>query len=98
MVMIETLEAIQNIDAICAVDGLDAIVIGANDLAGSMGIPCVRGFRFARSLLGIAISPRPRRICFIHYTVLTETPSFSQNRRPEAKSIFQQIGAKQRAM
>ena len=41
MVMIETLEAIQNIDAICAVDGLDAIVIGANDLAGSMGIPCV---------------------------------------------------------
>lgn len=39
-VMIETLEAIQNIADICSVEGLDAIVIGANDLTGSMGIPC----------------------------------------------------------
>lgn len=38
-VMIETVEALDNIDAICAVDGLDCVVIGTNDLSGAMGVP-----------------------------------------------------------
>jgi len=38
-VMIETTEALENIEDICAVDGLDCVVIGANDLSASMGLP-----------------------------------------------------------
>lgn len=37
-VMIETTEAVRNIDAICSVKGLDCVVIGANDLSGAMGV------------------------------------------------------------
>ena len=36
-VQIEHIEAIKNLDAILATDGLSGIVIGPNDLAGSMG-------------------------------------------------------------
>jgi 2-keto-3-deoxy-L-rhamnonate aldolase RhmA len=35
VVQIEHFEAVENIDAICAVEGLDAILIGPNDLAAS---------------------------------------------------------------
>lgn len=38
-VMIETTDALENIDAICSVPGLDCVVIGANDLSGAMGLP-----------------------------------------------------------
>ncbi len=37
--MIETAEALDNLDAIMSVDGLDAIYIGPNDLAISLGCP-----------------------------------------------------------
>ena len=37
-VMIETVEAVQAIDDIVAIDGLDSVVIGFMDLSGSMGI------------------------------------------------------------
>jgi 4-hydroxy-2-oxoheptanedioate aldolase len=43
-VMIETVEALSNLDAILAVDGIDAIFVGPNDLAVSMG---VRGSSYA---------------------------------------------------
>ena len=36
--MIETPEAVENVDAIAAVDGIDAILIGTNDLTLEMGI------------------------------------------------------------
>lgn len=36
---IETAEAIKNIDAIAAVEGIDVLLIGPNDLAISLGIP-----------------------------------------------------------
>ncbi|HEV8003417.1 MAG TPA: aldolase/citrate lyase family protein [Planctomycetaceae bacterium] len=38
-VQIEHAEAVKNLDAILATDGLSGIVIGPNDLAGSMGYP-----------------------------------------------------------
>ena len=38
-VMIETVEALDDIDAICATPGLDCVVIGTNDLSGAMGLP-----------------------------------------------------------
>lgn len=37
VVQIETLEAAGNIEAICAVDGIDGIFVGPSDLAASMG-------------------------------------------------------------
>ena len=39
MTMIETPEAVGNIDAIAAVDGVDVLHIGASDLSTEMGIP-----------------------------------------------------------
>lgn len=37
MLQCEDVEAVDNIDAICAVDGIDALFIGPNDLAASAG-------------------------------------------------------------
>jgi 2-keto-3-deoxy-L-rhamnonate aldolase RhmA len=39
MPMIETPEAVENADAIAAVDGIDVLHIGASDLSTEMGIP-----------------------------------------------------------
>lgn len=38
-IMLETSEAVENCEAIAAVDGIDVIMIGANDLCFDMGIP-----------------------------------------------------------
>ncbi len=37
MAMIETVEAFENIEAICATDGLTGLYVGPSDLAVSMG-------------------------------------------------------------
>ena len=39
MAMIETPEAVENADAIAAIDGIDVLHIGASDLSTEMGIP-----------------------------------------------------------
>jgi 2-keto-3-deoxy-L-rhamnonate aldolase RhmA len=39
VIMIESKEGVENIEAIVAVDGLDAVFIGPYDLSGSYGIP-----------------------------------------------------------
>lgn len=38
-VMIETCSAIENIDSIAAVDGVDVLLIGSNDLSIELGVP-----------------------------------------------------------
>eukprot|EP00418_Pyrodinium_bahamense_P042277 CAMPEP_0179189642 /NCGR_PEP_ID=MMETSP0796-20121207/94146_1 /TAXON_ID=73915 /ORGANISM="Pyrodinium bahamense, Strain pbaha01" /LENGTH=339 /DNA_ID=CAMNT_0020893781 /DNA_START=21 /DNA_END=1041 /DNA_ORIENTATION=+ len=38
-VMIETVEAIDNINEICSVPGLDCVILGANDLSAALGVP-----------------------------------------------------------
>ncbi len=38
-VMMETLEALDNVEEIAAVDGVDMLLIGTNDLTAEMGIP-----------------------------------------------------------
>ncbi|OQE37683.1 hypothetical protein PENCOP_c009G05058 [Penicillium coprophilum] len=38
-VMIETRESIDNVDEIAAVDGIDVLLIGSNDLATELGVP-----------------------------------------------------------
>jgi 4-hydroxy-2-oxoheptanedioate aldolase len=37
--MVETVQAVENVDAIAAVEGVDMLFIGTNDLCGSIGIP-----------------------------------------------------------
>ncbi len=39
IIMLETITAVHNADAILAVPGIDAVFIGPNDLAASMGLP-----------------------------------------------------------
>jgi 2-keto-3-deoxy-L-rhamnonate aldolase RhmA len=39
VVMIETPEAVDNVEAIAAVDGIDVLLVGTNDLCLAMGIP-----------------------------------------------------------
>ena len=39
VIMLESPEAIDNVDSIAAVDGVDVILIGTNDLCMEMGIP-----------------------------------------------------------
>ena len=37
--MIETLDALENVEAILAVQGVDMVLVGSNDLTAEMGIP-----------------------------------------------------------
>ncbi|MHC4874100.1 MAG: HpcH/HpaI aldolase family protein [Planctomycetota bacterium] len=37
--MIESVKSVENLDQICAIDGVDAVFVGPNDLTVSMGIP-----------------------------------------------------------
>ena len=37
--MIESVKAVENLDAICSIPGVDAVFVGPNDLTVSMGIP-----------------------------------------------------------
>ena len=39
VVMLETQEAIANADAIAAINGIDVLLIGSNDLCADLGIP-----------------------------------------------------------
>jgi 2-keto-3-deoxy-L-rhamnonate aldolase RhmA len=39
VIMLETPEAIANVDAIAAVEGIDVLLVGTNDLCATMGIP-----------------------------------------------------------
>ena len=39
IVMVETPQAIANVEAIAAVPGIDSVLIGTNDLCAEMGIP-----------------------------------------------------------
>lgn len=38
-VMIETVEAIENVDEIASVPGVDCLILGANDLSAALGVP-----------------------------------------------------------
>ena len=39
LLMIESVQAIENLDEICSIEGVDAVFVGPNDLTVSMGIP-----------------------------------------------------------
>ena len=70
---IETLEAVENLDAMCRIDGLDGIFIGPADLAVSMGmlgqlndpkvistvVDCLKCGQSAGKLTGIMVAPGP---------------------------------------
>ncbi|KZO99100.1 Phosphoenolpyruvate/pyruvate domain-containing protein [Calocera viscosa TUFC12733] len=43
MVQIETAEAVENVDAIAALEGVHMLMVGPFDLSNSLGVPLVRG-------------------------------------------------------
>jgi 2-keto-3-deoxy-L-rhamnonate aldolase RhmA len=43
VVMIETREALEHVEEIAAVDGIDLLLVGTNDLSGELGIPGAYG-------------------------------------------------------
>jgi 2-keto-3-deoxy-L-rhamnonate aldolase RhmA len=47
--MIETPEAVENAEAIAAIDGIDVLLIGSNDLALEMGVPGETGHERVRT-------------------------------------------------
>jgi 2-keto-3-deoxy-L-rhamnonate aldolase RhmA len=58
-VQIETAEALTDVDAIVAVDGLDSIVVGPYDLSGALGLPGqVRDPRVVETVRGIVSKAR----------------------------------------
>jgi 2-keto-3-deoxy-L-rhamnonate aldolase RhmA len=57
MAMIETPGAVENADAIAAVDGIDVLHIGASGLSTEMGIPG----QYAHDRMKAASRPSPRR-------------------------------------
>ncbi|MGE0796962.1 MAG: HpcH/HpaI aldolase/citrate lyase family protein [Lautropia sp.] len=59
--MVETREGVQNLRAICAVDGIDAVLIGPGDLRASMGWAPGEGGEQMRQLMENAI--REIRAC-----------------------------------
>lgn len=53
IIQIEHIDAVNNLDDILAVDGVDAIVVGPNDLAGSIGLLGQTGHPEAKRLMDI---------------------------------------------
>lgn len=49
LVMIESREGVENIDAILAVDGVDGVFIGPYDLSGSCGVPGQTGHELVKA-------------------------------------------------
>jgi len=39
VIMVETIRSMENLDAICKVDGVDAVMIGPDDLSQDLGVP-----------------------------------------------------------
>ncbi|MFZ4600711.1 MAG: HpcH/HpaI aldolase family protein [Terrimicrobiaceae bacterium] len=58
--MIESVRAVENIDAICSLPGLDAVFIGPNDLTVSMGIPEERDHPVFIEMVGRVIETAAR--------------------------------------
>lgn len=54
--MIESQEALNNVDEIAAVDGVDVLMIGANDLTADLGVPGDYGGRVAQAAFRQVIS------------------------------------------
>lgn len=61
--MIETAEAVENIDAICAVPGLDSICIGQNDLSGSLGQPYLMSWKELQATGGEHVKAAVDKVC-----------------------------------
>jgi len=82
-VMIETVEALQNIDEICAVPGLDCVVIGANDLSGALGMPYMGSSDPVQQAIDCIISTAQKHGKFVFFS--TRNPDLAK--RLAAKGV-----------
>jgi 2-keto-3-deoxy-L-rhamnonate aldolase RhmA len=51
VVMIETIEGVENLEAIAAVPGIDVILVGTNDMAAELGVPGQLGHQMVRDVV-----------------------------------------------
>lgn len=89
LVQVETLAAVNQIEAICAVEGVDGVFIGPNDLAASMGHAGNQGHPEVADAVESAI--RRIRAAGKPAGVLTADPAFAR-RCIEAGSLFTAVG------
>ena len=61
IVMVETKDAVENIDEILSVDGVDGVFIGPYDLSGSYGIPGQTGHKLVKDAMQTVLAACKRR-------------------------------------
>lgn len=86
VVMIETTEALSEIDAIAAVPGVDLLLIGTNDLCASMGIPGQHEHKLVRDAYARSIDACKRHKKYLGVGGLANAPHLVQK--------FVQLGAR----
>ncbi|SEQ92612.1 2,4-dihydroxyhept-2-enedioate aldolase [Faunimonas pinastri] len=89
LVQVESLQAVDQIEAIAAVEGVDGIFIGPADLAASMGHNGNLGHPDVRAAVGEAI--RRIRACGKPAGILTGDPAFAQH-CIELGTVFTAVG------
>jgi 2-keto-3-deoxy-L-rhamnonate aldolase RhmA len=83
--MLETVEAIENAEAIAAVDGIDILLVGGGDLATDLGTPGdFTSVRFSRSVARVI------EVCRIH----AKFPGLAGVYDHESMRIFIEMGAR----
>ena len=81
IVMIETKEGLTNVDAICAVEGVDAVWIGEFDLSAQLGVPgdfTHPTFRSAKGEIEAAAKKHDKALCCIGMTPESAVALFNQ--------------------
>ncbi|KAF0318943.1 hpcH/HpaI aldolase [Colletotrichum asianum] len=66
ILMIETRDSVENVDAIAAIDGVDMLLIGSNDLAIELGVPGQFSSKEYRTVLEANVRPINKVAISVH--------------------------------
>jgi 4-hydroxy-2-oxoheptanedioate aldolase len=97
LAMIETAEALDNLDAILRVDGLDGIYVGPSDLSNSLGCPPVLDPDAPKVVAAIEHAVRAAKAVGLYAGIHTAAPSYAR-RMHEIGFDFVSIGSDSRLM
>jgi 4-hydroxy-2-oxoheptanedioate aldolase len=97
LAMIETAEALGNLDAILKVDGLDGIYVGPSDLSNSLGFPPVLDPEAPRVVEAIEGVVRAAKAAGLYAGIHTAAPPYAR-RMHEIGFDFISIGSDSRLM
>jgi len=69
--MIETVEAIENVDEIASVPGLDCLILGANDLSAALGVPYLNEHPLTAAATDkiMAAAKKAWQVCNVQYEI-----------------------------